>query len=109
MAQLVARGAVVALPDAARASRGVRRHGARQRDHEADHQLGDRVRVFAGHVDDGDAARARGLHVDVVGAARPLRDQLELRRRVDHAPGDAVVGAGDEDLAVADDRRQLVR
>ena len=90
VAELVASGAVLAIPDSAHELARICRHGARERDRESDHQLCDRIGVRTGKIEDGDSSLARRRVIDVVGAARPLRDELEARRAIDHPPRDAI-------------------
>src|SRR5207253_11409346 len=90
VAKLMTGGAVVTVPDAAGQLPCGRRDRARQRDDGSDHQLRDGVRVFAGKADNRDSAPACRIRVNVVDAARSLRDELQARRALDHAPGDPV-------------------
>ena len=86
----MAGSAVLTIPDSALKLERVRRNGARQRDHEADHQLCDCVRIRTGKIDDRDAALVRGRMIDIVRATRPLCDELEPRRAIDHPSRHAI-------------------
>ena len=90
VAELVASGAILAIPDSLHELARVCRYSARERNHEPDHQLGDGIGVRAGKIEDGDSALASRHVIDVVSAARTLRDEGEPRRAIDHPPRDAI-------------------
>jgi hypothetical protein len=79
----------------------------RQRQHHAEHVLRDRGRAVVADVADRDAMVARGLEVDVVGAGRGQRDQLQRRRRGDQRAVDAQL-VQQHDLMPRDARRHVV-
>ena len=62
-----------------------RRNLTRDREHERQRMLGDRVGVDARRVRDGDAALATRIEVHVIGSRSPDRDHPEGRTFVEHA------------------------
>jgi len=98
----VAGGAVVAVPRSLLHLSRVERERAREHDHLADDHLGDGVRVDAGEVNERDVALGECVEIDVVDAARALRDQLEGRRFREHLPRHIVDGARNQDVRMLD-------
>ena len=82
---------------------------ARQRQHQAEGQLGDADAVGTGGVHDQDAARSRGGDVDVVDAGAGAGDDTEVWRRLDQRRGDLGGAADDECVSVGEIARELVR
>ncbi len=75
--------------------------------HLGDGELGDRVRVHAGRVEDVDALLRGVLHVDVIGPDRADTDHLQLLRGVEDLPVDLGIHAHDQDLIVPDLLQQV--
>ena len=61
----------------------------------AENRVGDGLAERVRRVADRDAAPPRLVDVDRVHAGAPLRDDAQIRRRVQHAAGDAIVAADD--------------
>ena len=70
--------------------------------HLCDGQLGDRVRVHAGSVEDLDAFFLRVVHVDVVGTDCADTDHLQVLRRVEDLLVDLRVHTHDQNVIIPD-------
>jgi len=78
-------------------------------EHERQRVLGDGEGIGARRVAHGDAAAARRVQLDVVGAGAPDRDHLEIRAGDEYAVGEARVGADvDGDARAPDALDQLL-